>query len=341
MYNLLNNIKLIDKAFDKIKEVEKKINYEYEPMYIKKNKEWKRNLFFKELKKDFVKDVTEFGFCPYIPKAFSDQQKNKSISKYSKIDNYSKLDYLKSLYKQVNPNENNKENNNKKFSITSFRMRKNKSTKDINNKKKYFLKKISNMANSNFNFKFRIKGINSKLKLKKNSTTLDLNNNIINNKKNSSMINFMSKRDKKDKSITKSENEFADAESFIYEPEKIFIKHNQNISKENEFYEEDTNAPKNNTIINNISPKRAFKLINKEIMTPQNINNNLKPIKPINYLKNLKGSFSVRNNNNNTLKIIKKNKNINEFFKKGKINKNNSGNKEFRLLAYSRKIKFE
>ena len=28
MYNLLNNIKLIDKAFDKIKEVEKKINYE-------------------------------------------------------------------------------------------------------------------------------------------------------------------------------------------------------------------------------------------------------------------------------------------------------------------------
>ena len=116
------------------------------------------------------------------------------------------------------------------------------------------------------------------------------------------------------------------------------MKHNQNISKENEFYEEDTNAPKNNTIINNISPKRAFKLINKEIMTPQNINNNLKPI---NYLKNLKGSFSVRNNNNNTLKIIKKNKNMNGFFKKGKINKNNSGNKEFRLLAYSRKIKFE
>lgn len=76
-------------------------------------------------------------------------------------------------------------------------------------------------------------------------------------------------------------------------------------------------------------------------MTPQNINNNLKPIKPINYLKNLKGSFSVRNNDNNTLKIIKKNKNINGFFKKGKINKNNSGNKEFRLLAYSRKIKFE
>ena len=63
-------------------------------------------------------------------------------------------------------------------------------------------------------------------------------------------------------------------------------------------------------------------------MTPQNINNNLKPI---NYLKNLKGSFSVRNNNNNTLKIIKKNKNINGFLKKGKINKNNS---EIKNLDY-------
>ena len=59
---MFNNIKQIDKAFRKVYEIEKKINYEFEPIYDRENKNWKRNLFYKELKKDFVKDVTEFGF---------------------------------------------------------------------------------------------------------------------------------------------------------------------------------------------------------------------------------------------------------------------------------------
>ena len=102
---MFNNIKLLEKGFDRIYEIEKKVNYEYEPMYYSKIKGWKRNLFFKELKNDFIKDVTEFGFCPYIPKACDEQQKNKNISKFSKIDNYSKLNYIKSLYRKLNQKE--------------------------------------------------------------------------------------------------------------------------------------------------------------------------------------------------------------------------------------------
>ena len=59
---MFNNIILIDRAFNKLYEAEKKINYEFEPIYNRENKNWKRNLFFKELKKDFIKDLKEFGF---------------------------------------------------------------------------------------------------------------------------------------------------------------------------------------------------------------------------------------------------------------------------------------
>ena len=68
---MLNNIKLLVKAFDKIYEIEKKVNYEFEPIYSRRKKDWKRSLYYDELKNDFFKDVSEFGFCPYLIKTFS------------------------------------------------------------------------------------------------------------------------------------------------------------------------------------------------------------------------------------------------------------------------------
>ena len=258
---MFNNIKLIDQAFDKVYEIEKKVNYEYEPMYNTKNKGWRRNLFFKELKKDFIKDVTEFGFCPYLPKACEAQQKNKNISKFSKIDNYSKLDYIKSLYKKINQDEvNNKkkeiENLNffnstsnkkvNKYYLTSLRMRRNKSSIDVEflkNKKKLLLRNVHN----------------PRIKLKKNLS--NLNDNKTKNKittRNSSMLNICFK---KNKSINKSQNDFVDAESFIYEPEKMFLRHNQNYNRENDSYEEDTtNLPKRSNLFNKYPKKRITKV---------------------------------------------------------------------------------
>ena len=100
---------------------------------------WRRNLFFKELKKDFIKDVTEFGFCPYLPKACEAQQKNKNISKFSKIDNYSKLDYIKSLYKKINQDEVN----NKKKEIENLNFFNSTSNKKVN---KYYLTSMRMMV---------------------------------------------------------------------------------------------------------------------------------------------------------------------------------------------------
>ena len=86
-------------------------------------------------------------------------------------------------------------------------------------------------------------------------------------------------------------------------------------------------------------------------ITPRNSNIN---IKPINYFKNLKGYFSIRNNNNNNIAknilskdknnkyfILNKNKNLNRFLQKMKVHEKKKDNKEgFRLLALSRKMKY-
>ena len=338
---MFNNIKLIDKAFDKLNEVEKRINYEYEPIYDQKNEGWKRSLFYPELKRDFVKDVTEFGFCPYIPKAFVDQQKIKNISKFVGVDNFTKLDYLKSLYKKIDSDNINKEsiksnNSNRRgknrLSLTSMRINRNKSIKNIhftNNKKKFFIKKISNT-----NFKDKLMNIDSNMKLKlRNSNTITQKN----YRKNISMVNICYK---KDKTVNKKENEFIDAESFIYEPEKIFYKY---YNKANDSMEEEsTHVPKNNTLINNISKKENLKSLVE--ITPKTNNINLKPI---NYFK---GTLSARNNINNIEeKILRKNSNnklliqnkeLNRFLKKIKINKNNNDIKGFKLLNFSRKMKY-
>ena len=88
-----------------------------------------------------------------------------------------------------------------------------------------------------------------------------MDNNKIKNKnatRNSSMLNICFK---KNKSINKSENEFIDAESFIYEPEKMFLRHNQNYNRENDSYEEDTtNLPKRSNLFNKYPKKRITKV---------------------------------------------------------------------------------
>ena len=67
---MFNSIKILDKAFDYLNNEERKLNYEYDPRSEKKDESWKRHLFFFELKKDFIKDIQEFGFCPYIEKPY-------------------------------------------------------------------------------------------------------------------------------------------------------------------------------------------------------------------------------------------------------------------------------
>ena len=344
---MFNNIILIDRAFNKVYEAEKKINYEFEPIYNRENKNWKRNLFFKELQKDFIKDVTEFGFYPYLPKACDEQQKIKNISRFSKIDNFSKLDYIKSLYKKINSDEAEQESSNmnnsnkqtyKRNSLTMrVKMNKYKSILDSDhkkNKKIFLLKQVSNPL---FQEKMGIKHLKEMNQRNKNFFTKK------NFKKNSSMTHICFK---KDKNLSQSDNEFIDAESFIYEPRKILLKLSQQYSKEDDSFANESNIrkSKSRSLINNISKKENSK--NFEQKTPGNFN---EKIKSINSLKKPKGTLTARFtkfnivenvwNKNNKKNLLNKKAKINPLFKNIKIREWTPLDQEFRLLASSRKIK--
>ena len=344
---MFNNIILIDRAFNKLYEAEKKINYEFEPIYNRENKNWKRNLFFKELQKDFIKDVTEFGFYPYLPKACDEQQKIKNISRFSKIDNFSKLDYIKSLYKKINSDEAEQESSNmnnsnkqtyKRNSLTMrVKMNKYKSILDSDhkkNKKIFLLKQVSNPL---FQEKMGIKHLKEMNQRNKNFFTKK------NFKKNSSMTHICFK---KDKNLSQSDNEFIDAESFIYEPRKILLKLSQQYSKEDDSFANESNIrkSKSRSLINNISKKENSK--NFEQKTPGNFNEKKKSI---NSLKKPKGTLTARFtkfnivenvwNKNNKKNLLNKKTKINPLFKNIKIREWTPLDQEFRLLASSRKIK--
>lgn len=344
---MFNNIILIDRAFNKVYEAEKKINYEFEPIYNRENKNWKRNLFFKELQKDFIKDVTEFGFYPYLPKACDEQQKIKNISRFSKIDNFSKLDYIKSLYKKINSDEAEQESSNmnnsnkqtyKRNSLTMrVKMNKYKSILDSDhkkNKKIFLLKQVSNPL---FQEKMGIKHLKEMNQRNKNFFTKK------NFKKNSSMTHICFK---KDKNLSQSDNEFIDAESFIYEPRKILLKLSQQYSKEDDSFANESNIrkSKSRSLINNISKKENSK--NFEQKTPGNFN---EKIKSINSLKKPKGTLTARFtkfnivenvwNKKNKKNLLNKKTKINPLFKNIKIREWTPLDQEFRLLASSRKIK--
>lgn len=344
---MFNNIILIDRAFNKVYEAEKKINYEFEPIYNRENKNWKRNLFFKELQKDFIKDVTEFGFYPYLPKACDEQQKIKNISRFSKIDNFSKLDYIKSLYKKINSDEAEQESSNmnnsnkqtyKRNSLTMrVKMNKYKSILDSDhkkNKKIFLLKQVSNPL---FQEKMGIKHLKEMNQRNKNFFTKK------NFKKNSSMTHICFK---KDKNLSQSDNEFIDAESFIYEPRKILLKLSQQYSKEDDSFANESNIrkSKSRSLINNISKKENSK--NFEQKTPGNFN---EKIKSMNSLKKPKGTLTARFtkfnivenvwNKNNKKNLLNKKTKINPLFKNIKIREWTPLDQEFRLLASSRKIK--
>lgn len=344
---MFNNIILIDRAFNKVYEAEKKINYEFEPIYNRENKNWKRNLFFKELQKDFIKDVTEFGFYPYLPKACDEQQKIKNISRFSKIDNFSKLDYIKSLYKKINSDEAEQESSNmnnsnkqtyKRNSLTMrVKMNKYKSILDSDhkkNKKIFLLKQVSNPL---FQEKMGIKHLKEMNQRNKNFFEKK------NFKKNSSMTHICFK---KDKNLSQSDNEFIDAESFIYEPRKILLKLSQQYSKEDDSFANESNIrkSKSRSLINNISKKENSK--NFEQKTPGNFN---EKIKSINSLKKPKGTLTARFtkfnivenvwNKNNKKNLLNKKTKINPLFKNIKIREWTPLDQEFRLLASSRKIK--
>ena len=215
---MFNSIKILDKAFEYLNNEERKLNYEYDPLSEKKDESWKRHLFFFELKKDFIKDIKEFDFCPYIEKPYDEQRKDKNIMKFTRKGNLSRTDYIKNLYKKITNNSNDNKNNRILSSRTikyALSPKKNISMKEIN----YKLGNIKNKSKNKNSFLLEIYNKINHKNQKNNMKFKKLLNSSKSNVDNTEFLN-LKKYNKNDDSH--------DENSFIYEQEINNQRYNDN-----------------------------------------------------------------------------------------------------------------
>ena len=105
------NLNFIGKEFDSLAKLEDYINYEYEP---KSNiKLGKRNIYFGDLRLDFVNEINTYGFSPFIFESYSDQINDPNIMRFrTKKFNHGLTNYIKLQTRGVIPHSSgqNKKN---------------------------------------------------------------------------------------------------------------------------------------------------------------------------------------------------------------------------------------
>ena len=121
------NLNFIGKEFDRLEKLEDFINYEYEP---KSNKRvGKRNIYYDDIKLDFINEVNTYGFSPFILKNFSDQRDDPNIMRFmTKKFNHGLTNYVK-LGTRAISHHTTKEI--KKYISKKKKFKKNKKKKDI------------------------------------------------------------------------------------------------------------------------------------------------------------------------------------------------------------------
>ena len=88
------NLHFIGKEFERLEKLEDIINFQYEP---KSNKRFgKRDIYFDDLKLDFINEVNTYGFSPFILKNFGEQRDDPNIMRYmTKKFNHGLTNYIK------------------------------------------------------------------------------------------------------------------------------------------------------------------------------------------------------------------------------------------------------
>ena len=88
------NLYFIGKEFARLETLEDIINFQYEP---KSNKRFgKRNIYFDDIKLDFINEVNTYGFSPFILKNFGEQRDDPNIMRYMiKKFNHGLTNYIK------------------------------------------------------------------------------------------------------------------------------------------------------------------------------------------------------------------------------------------------------
>ena len=132
---------------DKLNALDKFINYKYEPHAIKCGKDWKRHIYFKDFKHDFIKELTTYGFSPFVHQPYRVQRQNQHITKYKLIHfNYGYINYVhKKNYNRFtvkgiqgsddDEDDEKEENELKKIALsTNYQYKRVLATKEVNNK---------------------------------------------------------------------------------------------------------------------------------------------------------------------------------------------------------------
>lgn len=86
---------IVCNKWDKLKSIENFINYKYEPHAVKFMKKWHRHIYFKDFKNEFIKELTTYGFSPFVHEDYLSQRRNPNIMKYKPQNfNYGLINYM-------------------------------------------------------------------------------------------------------------------------------------------------------------------------------------------------------------------------------------------------------
>ena len=173
------NLNFINKEFERLHTIESIIEYQFEPKS-KVTNYGKRNIYYEDLKNDFIKEVNTFGFSPFILENFEKQRKNPNIMKYmDKEFNHGLTNYVKMQVKSINvnplsgtiikkrPKTSKKENKKKKIPLieNTFYLKRKEVVKEKNHKETFLEKAFENLGGNKLNISSNEEGkINTNIK---------------------------------------------------------------------------------------------------------------------------------------------------------------------------------
>ena len=188
------NLNFVGKEFDRLARLEDFINYEYEP---KSNKRaGKRNIYFDDIKLDFINEVNTYGFSPFILKNYSDQRDDPNIMRFmTKKFNHGLTNYVKlgtrtiahhtsqEIKKYISKKKKNRKVKKKKELYSNvFLVKKNEEKKKDEIKENFLQKALFNVGGHKLNLSLDDEEEKEKEKEgKKDKEKKTLSKNIVNN----------------------------------------------------------------------------------------------------------------------------------------------------------------
>ena len=340
------NLHFIGKEFARLEKLEDIINYQYEP---KSNKRFgKRNIYFDDLKLDFINEVSTYGFSPFILKNFGEQRDDKNIMRYmTKKFNHGLTNYIKiktnaiirhtsqEIKKYISQKKKKfkkiKKPKKKTNPINSIYLIKKNEEKEIDEVRENFLQKaLQNMGGYKLNISMDEEEENKEKEKenKQDEENSENKDNIVDDKDQ----NIINKNDLSSYNETKKSN-------LLNDNKNKFLKTNTqnfpNIFANN--FNSYSNKNKTNNKTLNLKFEEIFENNKKGPYSNKNNDLNRKSVYSSKNRKTL-GNFDLYLNSINihsTNNYIKSNNNLNRLSKKKKIKKN-----EFLLFTKARPYRY-